>query len=183
MFNIENLYNDKFLSRYCSYMLTSEYNELGRFINIPTLDILYNKLVKANYERIKQLPISKLTIYKTTDIGLGYINNISVKDIKKLVLLGKIDKNTKIYLHYKYGNVFSYINSEDIDKNILITDNTYLLVKEETMEIYLIKIGKLTNPNNLYYRRDLNDIVIKISELNTIPDINSIWIENNNKIL
>ena len=177
MFDLKTLQQDTFLKNICSRMLTSDYSKLGHYTDIHSIDSLFEKLVSAKFERVKFLPISKLTIYKTSDIGLGFINNISVRGFQELIALGKIDKNIPINLKYKFGNIFNIVYDRDLDINVLLTDETYIIVNEQTKLIHSIKIGKPCNPNLLYYMSKLNKVVTIINKLVNIPNMNSIWIE------
>jgi len=177
MFELESLQKDKELVQLCLPLLPNEYGELGRFIDVTSIDMLFERLVKARFERLKFLPISKLTIYKTADVGPGYINYMSILAFQELMALRLVDKEIPIHLEYKHGNIFTSVKSVDLNPKVLFTEDTYLLVKEETNTIHSIKIGKPCNPNLLYYRSELDNIVTTIKKLVTIENVNSIWIK------
>lgn len=177
MFNLDILHQDKELIQFCRGIIVSEFSELGRFIDIKTIDCLFNKLVSANYEKIKYLPIRGVSIYRTSDIGLGYNNYMSIRHLQEFIALGKINKDIPVYLDYKLGNTCSYIKSSEFNKDVLITDETYIYVKEDNNEIWDIKIGKPTNPNKLYYREDINNIKTVIDKIVSIENLNSIYVE------
>jgi len=178
MFKLEDLQNNKELIQFCSSLIQRKHEKLGRFIDITSVDMLFDRLTKAHFERLKFLPVSKLAIYRTSDIGFGYINHMSIKTLQELIALKLVDKNIPIYLRYRYGNIFSSIRSDHIDIKVLLTEDSYLLIKEEENNaIYDIKIGKLCNPNLLYYRDDLDNTVTTIDKLITIKNINSIWVD------
>ena len=177
MFDLESLNKDNDLKRMCLSILSTDYGVLGRYIDIWNVDSLFEKLASARYERLKYLPIRKLTIFRTCDIGLGYMDYMSVRNFQELIALGKIDKNVPVRLEYKHGNIFSIVLDKDIDIKVLLTDETYLMVDEQTNVIHSIKIGKPTNPNMLYYMNELNNVVSTIDKVATIPNLNSIRIE------
>lgn len=177
MFNKKNLKEDKVLIRILSNFISFDYSVIGKFIDIDSVDSLIDRLVKADYERMKYLPISKLTIYKSLNIGIGYQNYISVRFLFSLIEQGLIDKDIKIELIYIHGNIYAYIKSTDLNIEVLKTDEVYLMVDELTNEIHSIKIGKYTNPNLLYYRKEFDGIVSTLQKVSTIPNFNSIHIK------
>lgn len=179
MFDLESLKKDDGLRRMCLSVVTSDYSVLGRYTDIPSVDCLLEKLANARFERLKYLPIRKLTIFRTCDIGLGYMDYMSIQNFQELIALGKVDKNVPVRLEYRisYGNVCSIVLDKDIDLRVLLTDETYLIVDEQTNTIHSIKIGKYTNPNVLYYMKELDNVVSTIDKVATIPRLNSIRIE------
>jgi hypothetical protein len=94
-----------------------------------------------------------------------------------MIGMGIIDKNVPVHLQYKHGNVFCVVDLNDLKKEVLLTDETYLFVKEETKVIHSVKIGKPCNPNLLYYKEKLNNIITTIDKAATLPNLNSVWIE------
>lgn len=177
MFDLESLKKDDGLARLCLSVLSADYGVLGRYIDIWSVDSLLEKLAAARYERLKFLPISKLTIFRTCDIGLGYMDYMSVRNFQELIALGKVDKNVPVRLEYRHGNIFSIVHDKHLDLKVLLTDETYLMVNEETMTIHSIKLGKPTNPNMLYLMNQLDNVVSTIDKVVTIPNLNSIRIE------
>lgn len=177
MFDLESLKKDSDLARLCLNVLSSDYSKLGRYIDIWSVDSLLEKLAAAKYERLKYLPISKLTIFRTSDIGFGYMDYMSVRNFQELIALGQIDKNVPVHLEYKHGNIFSIVHDKHFDLKVLLTDDTYLMVNEANNEIHSIKIGKPCNPNVLYYQKQLDGVVGTIDNIATIPGLNNIRIE------
>lgn len=177
MFSIDQLLKDKELRTLLSWLIPSDFKKLGCFVSTRSIEDLYEKLTKANYEFIKYLPISGLSIYKTFDLGYGYCDYFSLTRFKELMERRNINKNLEINLSYEHGNIFTTIYSSKIDVDLLLTDEVYILVKEETKEIWNIKIGKPTNPNRLYFRNDLDNISGTIERVATIQGINCVKIE------
>lgn len=177
MFDLESLKKDNDLARICLSVISADYGVLGRYLDIWSVDSLLEKLAAAQYERLKYLPISKLTIFRTSDIGFGYMDYMSLRNFQELIALGQIDKQVPIHLEYKHGNIFSIVHDKDINLKVLLTDETYLMVNEETNMIHSIKIGKPCNPNILYYNKELDGVVSTIDKVATIPNLNNIRID------
>lgn len=123
------------------------------------------------------MPNSRLSIYKTRDIGLGYTNYMPVNRFRELIALNKIRSDVDVHLTYQHGNVSSYVKSVDIDKQALLTDEVYIVVKEETNEIYMMSIGKISAPNKLYYQEDLEGLKGPIDKIGTFEGIKAIYID------
>lgn len=170
----EDLKNDKHLINLVSYMLHSDKYKVGRFIDIHTFDEFIDKLLKANIEEVKYLPKRDLYMYRTSDLGFGYSSYISPNKLNEFIELGKVSKDIPIESKYKWGNVFHYINIEDIDDKLLLTDDIYFLIKKETKEIWDINIGKFTNPNFLYFRSDIEDKITTLDKLKILEYFNRI---------
>lgn len=181
MFDLASLKADKDLTRLCLPLLSKDYGGLSGFVDVSSVDGLLEKLTTARYERLKYLPISKLTIFRTCDIGLGYMDYMSLRHFQELIALGKVDKNIPVHLEYKHGNIFCIVYLEDLDPFVMLTDETYLLVNEVTNVIHYIKIGKPCNPNILYDAKLLHGAVSTIEKVATIPHLNSLYIEPKKK--
>lgn len=177
MFDLESLKADKDLARLCLPLIAKDYGGLSGFVDVWTVDGLLEKLAAARYERLKYLPISKLTIYRTCDIGLGYMDYVSIRQFQEWIALGKVDKDIPVHLEYKHGNIFAIVDLLQLDPTVMLTDETYLLVNEETKAIHYIKIGKPCNPNRLYDAKALHLAVSTIDRIATIPGMNSLYIE------
>lgn len=177
MFDLESLNKDNDLARLCLSVLTTDYGKLGRYLDIWSVDSLFEKLAAAQFERLKYLPRSKLTIFRTSDIGFGYMDYMSLRNFQELIALGQIDKHVPVHLEYKHGNIFSIVHDKHLDLKVLLTDETYLMVDEETNLIHSIKIGKPCNPNILYYQKQLDGVIATVDQVATIPNLNNIRIE------
>lgn len=179
MFSIDRLKSDKYLNVHIGYLLPSlSENKLGKLTDSININSFIEKLCKVNYERIKYLPLVDISIYKTTDLGLGYINYISIRNLKEMMFLNKIEENIAIDLKYQHGNIFGYIDTKNIDINVLLTDELYLIVKEKTKEICYIKIGKPCNPNRLYYEKDLDNKRGTLKQLSFLEGFNAIYFKD-----
>jgi len=156
MFSLKELESDSFLNLLLSRKLTNNVYKVDTFIEIYTIKELLKKLSICDFIPVKKLHLTNRTIYKIENLGLGYMKYISLSDFNILIECNKISRDIPIHLKYIYGNVFSFIDSEKIDLDILITDNIYALVDNETKSIWNIFIGKPTNPNRMYYKQDLD---------------------------
>lgn len=174
MFTKEELEKDTNTLNIFSRMLTHNNYKVGRLIDIYTLSSLIEKITKANFEEVKYLPKSGLHLIKTSDLGFGYSSYISPSRLHELIELGKVSKDIPIYFVYQYGNVFTYIDIDDIDPTILISDDVYFIVKMETKKIYYITIGKPTLPNILYYKDKYDGFKCTLDKARTIPNFNRI---------
>lgn len=174
--NLDTLKKDKFVSSICETLLPNKYSKLGNFINIKNIDDLLLKISTAQYEFMRYLPLANLLIYRTSDIGIGYNKVISPSFLRELISINKVDKSTYIYLEWKFGNVYTSINAEDIDTKLLLTDDTYVIVHKDTNEVYSIKIGKPTNCNSLFEKKHLDGVKTNIEKISSIKGFNSIYI-------
>lgn len=177
MFDLKTLRQDKELNQFCRGLIPSYCASLGRYVEIQSVDQLLERLTMADYERIKFLPYRQQAIYRTRDLGVGYIDYLSIYDFQQFIALNLVQKEIPVYVDYRFGNSYSYVKSTDLDTRILLTDETYLFVKEETQEIWDIKIGKPTNPNRLYNREDLDRLVMTSEQAMKIERLNSLYIE------
>lgn len=166
----KNRYNISILCR----MLTHDYYKVGRLIDTHKLSTLIEKVSKAHFEDIKFLPKSGLYLTKTNDLGFGYSSCLSPARLHELIELGKVSKDILIHFVYEYGNIFTYIDVNDIAINLLLTDDVYFIVKKETKEIYHAVIDKPTLPNLLYYRKDLEGFKTTLDKARTIKHFNRI---------
>ncbi len=174
MFTSDELKDDKHFINVAAYMLHSDLYKVGRFVDIHTINDFIDKLTKANLEEVKYLPKSKLHVYRTSDLGFGYSSYISPARLHELIELGKVPKDIPIDLVYQHGNVFIYIDLENIDDKLLLTDDIYFIIKKETKDIWNMNIGKMTNPNYLYYRSNLDGKRTTLEKLKVLEHFNRI---------
>jgi hypothetical protein len=177
MFTIDQLQQDKDLKRFVPWIIKSDFKKLGCFVGVDGISTLYERISKATLTKVKHLPKSNIGIYVTHDIGVGYCDCYSLFRFRELISLNKIPKEIPVYLDYCYGNVQSYVKSTDLNIDSLLTDEVYIFIKEDTKEIWDIRIGKPTAPNRLYYQNELNNITGTIDKIATIPGINMIRIK------
>lgn len=181
--NIDTLREDKFVSKLIETLLPNQFSSIGNFIEIYTKEDLLQKLVSANYEFMKYLPYSGLLIYRTFDIGIGYNKVISPTHLRELISLNKIDKSTYIYLECRFGNIYTSIKANDINIKLLLTDETYIIVHKDTREVYLLKIGKPTNPNMLFYKEHLGGVKTNLDKISGLKGFNSVCIAQKESVL
>ena len=174
--SIDLLRQDSFLQRTLPYLLPTEYDSLGRYVDIRSMDALLEKMSLSRWERLKFLPVSKYTIFRTSDIGVGYNYYLSLLHLQEKMDMGHIHPDTPISLEYKHGNIFAYIDSKDIDTKSLLTEDTYLFMKETTSEVSIVRIGKPTNPNRLYYKDQYHGITTTLKRLRTVEGMNAVYI-------
>ncbi len=174
MFTKEDLEKDKHIANVFSRMLTHNHYNVGRLVDTHTLPSLIEKISKAQFEDVKFLPKSGLHLIRTSDLGFGHSSYLSPARLHELMELGKIPKDIPIEFVYQYGNVFTYIDVNDIDSNLLLSDDVYFVVKKETKEIYYAVIGRPTSPNLLYYKSDLGGFRSTLDKAKTIPNFNRI---------
>lgn len=182
MFKKEDLEKDKHFTNVFSRMLTQHPYMIGRFVEIHTLPSLIDKISKANFEEVKYLPKSDLHLIRTNDLGLGYSSYISPARLHELIELGKVPKDISIEFKYEHGNVFTYIDLDDIDPCLLLTDDIYFVVKKATKQIYYAVIGRPTSPNILYHRDDLSGFKATLTSARTVQNFNRINISEKNKV-
>lgn len=179
MFNLNKFDEDKPLQRRLLSLITIEGKKIGRYVNVKTLEELITLLKNANYELVKSIPTSNLKIYRTYDIGYGYINYISLFRFKELIDIGKLRADVNISLEYHHGNIFAYVDSTYINKDSLLTDETYIFTSND--EPWNVKIGKPTSPNRLYSQTGYHGVTTNIDLLKNIEGLNAITIlEPNN---
>jgi len=179
MFTKEQLEADKHFINVASRMLTNDPYRVGRFVDIHTIPSLIEKMTKANFEEVKYLPKNDLYLIRTNDLGFGYSSYISPARLHELIELGKIPKDIPIEFVYQYGNVFTYVNIDDIDSSLLLTDEIYFVIKKDTKQIWFAVIGRPTSPNLLYYKSDLNGFKATLKSAKTLPNFNRIDIKEN----
>lgn len=172
MFTKEDLEKNKHVANVFSRMLTHEYYKVGRLVDTFTISTLIDKISKAHFEVVKFLPKSNLYLIRTNDLGFGYSSYLSPARLHELIELGKVPKDIPIDFVYQYGNVFTYIDMDDIDPAILLSDEIYLVVKMETKQIYYAVIGRPTSPNILYYKSDYSGFRSTLDKARTIPNFN-----------
>lgn len=181
-FNKEELEKDKHFVNVFSRMLTNEPYKIGTLINIHTIPSLIDKIVQADFEEVKYLPKSDLHLIRTSDLGLGYSFYISPTRLHELIELGKVRKDIPIEFKYEHGNVFTYIELDDIDPILLLTDDIYFVIKKATNQIYYAVIGRPTTPNVLYYRDDLGGFKATLTSARTVQNFNRINISEKIKV-
>ena len=172
MFKKEELEKDTHVSNVFSRMLTHNHYKVGRLIDTHTLPSLIDKISKAHFEEVKFLPKSGLHLIRTSDLGFGYSSYLSPAKLHEFMELGKVPKDIPIDFVYQYGNVFTYVDIDDIDPAILLSDDMYLVVKMETKQIYYAVIGRPTSPNILYYKSDYSGFRSTLDKARTIPNFN-----------
>lgn len=174
MFTKEELEKDSHFIAIFSRMLTNDPYKVGRLVDTHTLSTVIEKICKANFEEVKYLPKKDLQIIRTTDLGFGYSSYISPSRLHELIELGKVPKDIPIEFRYQHGNVFTYINSKDIDMSLLLTDDIYFVYHKPTNRIWISVIGKPTNPNFLYYKSDLSGFKTTLDKARTVQNFNRI---------
>lgn len=179
MFKQKDLESDSHFVNFASRMIKQDPYKVGRFVGVHTLSTLVERMSKAHFEEIKYLPKRDLHIIRTNDLGLGYSSYLSPARLYELMELEKIPKDITIEFKYKYGNIFTYINIEDIDPKLLLTDEVYFIVHKPTSKLWLSVIGRPTSPNLLYYKSDLNGVKSTLDKTRTIQNFNRINISEN----
>lgn len=177
MFTLDQLQQDRDLNRFTPWLIKGDFRKLGCFVEVDTVSTLYKRISQATLTKVKHLNKNNIGIYLTHDIGIGYCDVYSVYRFRELMSLNKIPTGIPIHLAYKYGNVSAYVNSEDLNTAALLTDETYIFVKEDTREIWNITIGKPVTPNRLYFQLQLDGITSTIDKIATIPNLNAINIK------
>ena len=172
MFTKKEFEKDNHFSNVFSRMLTHNHYKVGRLVDTHTLPSLIEKICKAHFEEVKFLPKSGLHLIRTSDLGFGYSSYLSPARLHELIELGKVSKDIPIDFVYQYGNVFTYVDIDDIDPAILLSDDMYLVVKMETKQIYYAVIGRPTSPNILYYKSDYSGFRSTLDKARTIPNFN-----------
>lgn len=181
MFTKQELEDDRNFNFIINTMLKKDERKIGKFIDIETKSELVSKMTTAHFENIKYLPKSNLLILKTSDLGFGYSSYISPSKLQELINMGKVDKNIPIKFEYSYGNIFTSIDIENIDPDLLITDDIYFFMHEPTKKLWIGVIGKPTSPNFLYYKKELDGIVTTLDNVSHIARINRINVFENIK--
>ncbi len=174
MFTKEDLENDKHFTNVFSRMLTNDPYKVGKLIDTYTLPSLIDKISKAYFEDVKYLPKSDLHLIRTNDLGFGYSSYISPARLQEFIELNKVSKDIPIEFKYEHGNVFTYIDLDDIDPSLLLTDDIYIVVKKATKQIYYAVIGRPTSPNILFHRDDLSGFKATLSSAITVEHFNRI---------
>ena len=172
MFTKEDLEKDKHIVNVFSRMLTHNHYKVGRLVDTFTIPTLIDKISKAHFEVVKFLPKSNLHLIRTNDLSYCYSSYLSPARLHELMELGKIKKDLQIDFVYQYGNVFTYIDLDDINPELLLTDEIYFVVKMETKEIYYTVIGRPTSPNILYYKSDYSGFRATLDSAKTVPNFN-----------
>lgn len=174
MFTKEQLERDSHIKNIFSRMLTHDHYKVGRLVDTFTVNSIIDKMSKANFEVVKFLPKSQLHLIKTSDLGFGYSSYLSPARLHELMELEKIRKDLPIDFVYQFGNVFTYINLDEIDPQLLLTDEVYFVVKMETKEIYYAVIGRPTSPNILYYKSDYSGFKATLNSARTVENFNRV---------
>jgi hypothetical protein len=133
-------------------------------------------LCQASYEKMKYLPHSKLTIYKTYNLGYAYSSCLGKSSLLEMMALGKVSDSISVKLRYCQGNIVAYIRLKDIDLRSLLTDELYAFVHDDDLAIWKLYIGKPSNANNLYHRRDLDGVTGTLAKLAGIEGLNTIYV-------
>ena len=181
--SLEDLEHNTELQWLCSKLITTDVTKIGRYIDIPSTELLLDKLLHATLEYVKPLPNSKSSLYRTSDIGIGYTSALSVPSLLDLVSLGKLSPETKIHLLYsEYGNIDARIDAADIDISVLLSDVTYIYVNDADKSIRNMAIGKPTNPNWLYYEELLHKTTIPICKARSLHGLNRLQIYDSKAI-
>lgn len=168
--------NNRFLNVLIPDMLNTGYFKTDTFLNTINKEELTNKILTADYELIREITTSTtiLSTYKTTSIGYGIKRYLSIQEVEQFIISGKLKKNTLFHLVYETikGNVFVYINKEDIDEMLLVTDIS--CVHTEYENVYDIQVGDICNHNTLYFKSELHGLCLTIHELKRIEGLNRI---------
>lgn len=170
--DISRFREDTFIENIVNSLLSSD--KIPRLINVKTYNEFIDKFFKANFIFIKYLPIGKLNLYKTNEIDIGYTDKITIKELVLLMSTNKIKKDIPVYLEYMHGNIFAYIDYNNIETKLLLREDIYVLIHNKTKEVYNISIGNFGNPNRLYYRSDLNNIKTTLNKVITLQGLNRI---------
>lgn len=175
MFKLNPLHGDDWLRSHLGWLVASPTTKIGKLQNFKTVDELLNALIAASYEKIKHLPRSGLTIYRTSDLGVGYCKTMSLGRVRELVALSKVDQSTRVYLQSFHGNLRAVIKSTDLHPSLLQTDDVYVFYHEPSQKVWNVQIGKPSNPNRLYWHSTmLNGKSGHIHQVATIEGLNRI---------
>ena len=177
MFTVDQLQQDKVLRQFVPWLIKSDFRKLGCFVEVDSILTLYNRISQVSLTKVKHLSKNNIGIYLTHEIGFGYCNVYSLYRFRELISLNKIPADIPIHLSYKYGNVNAYVNSSDLNIANLLTDETYLFIKEDTRELWNITIGKPVTPNRLYHQNQLDGVTSTIDKIATLSNINAINIK------
>lgn len=175
-FEPNTLKQDEYFCGLLGSLISTNPEKLGVYIGIESFDDLFNRFVTAKYEEVKYLHKANLVIYKTSDIGIGFNNVVSTSHLKELISLGLTSLDLPVSLEWGYGNIFARTELSHIDSKLVLTDDTYVVAHKDTLNIYMVKIGKFTNPNRLFDRPKLNGVLTSFGKVSTLEGLNSVWL-------
>lgn len=185
MLDYDALIEDNFLVGQCKLLINEKnINSInyihtdfyGHYLNIATVEDLLKRLSAASYEKVKNLPISKLSMYKTSDIGIGRRLHLSIRHIKELIELNKVKEDINIYLKYTGNNIIAYVVKGSIDEKLLLTNDTYVIVNDHCKTVYSIRVGQPANVNKLYFNKELGGKAVDVETALAIDGLNSVYV-------
>lgn len=174
---LADLQQDSWLKGYCQLLVSGDIPLPGRFLGIPDVQVLYEKMAEAHWEKVKHLPHSGLSIYRTSDLGEGLVSQYSLDRFRELVALQKAPEGISVSLTQFHGNVRASVRFEDLSVSSLVTDEVYLFYMASRSEVYGLSIGKPSNPNRLFYRFELWGKRGTLSQISQIPGLSRINVD------
>lgn len=174
MLTPDTFQGDEWLRRHLSWLVSSPFTKIGKLESWQTTQELADALVKAKYEKVRYLPNAKLSIYRTTDLGYGYVNAMALQRFRELSALLKLEVSTRVYLQHFHGNIQACVKLSDIGLDCLKTDEVYVFYQEEEKKVWGVQLGKPSNPNRLYTHKGLEGKSGTIAQVSLIPGLNRI---------
>ncbi len=172
-FDFTRLKDDPLFFRNTSQTFRSEFYKLGRYLDIRSEVDLLDKIIASQPQKVKYLPRAQVSLWRCY-IGIGYRRSMPMSLLSEFIATQKLDGELKSQLVYVYNNIRATVNASLINTDILLTDETYLVVKEDRGELWKIQLGRMSNPNFLYQRHDLDHCEIKLKNLPHIQGLNQV---------
>ncbi len=178
MFTEEKLRQDSVFISAITRLCHDEFSSgiVGKYKEKTTPDEAIKRVANGKYSLVKYLPKSGYTLYKTSDIGVGYMSDVSTGELLRLQTSGLIDPSELIVFKYKHCNIFPQMTLSEDKLKSLETNETYLVIDEKASLVVTVNIGKMFRPNHMYYREDLHMKTGTLQELIRLPGFNRVEI-------
>ncbi|WP_396190519.1 hypothetical protein [Flavobacterium sp.] len=131
-------------------LLPEPFIQIGKLLTDMTADQLFQKFKQIDFSVIDKTGDYRSII--TEDIGIGVVRSFSRFKLQHMVSMRQLSGDTPVHVRYEHGNLFFYVDINDIDVKLTISNKVTCIVRDSDSVLYDIVIGDRVYPNRLFYQ-------------------------------
>ena len=94
---------------------------------------------------------------------------LSATRLRYLVQMKAVSEELTVYVRYRFGNVFAFIDRSCISQQCLLTTQGWCARHTRTGELWQVNVGEWFSPNRLYEQRQLDGKSAPLVKMLRIP--------------
>ncbi len=166
MFNPEEVpLTDTYVKKKLQLLLRVPGITLGCLEETLTLEELTDRFKKACFLGTHKHISKHIQLYETEDLGLGYVDVLSIKAVKRMLDARLLNPSIPVHVRYMYGNLFFLIDESNLDRRVLQTRTVSLAYHEGLKQVYDIHLGPHVSPNRLYHLQQYDGVITTLEKV------------------